>query len=55
MVDERPICEKYFTIEDLEKLLVKVRTKAEFIAVTSNIEIYRYLKANFMLALANDD
>ncbi len=50
----RPKFRKYFSLADLEDLLTKVRTKAEFISVTSDIEICRDPKDNFLLALAND-
>ena len=53
-VAERPKFRKYFSLTDLEDLLTKVRTKAEFIPVTSNIEICRDPKDNFLLALAQD-
>lgn len=53
-VAERPKFRKYFSLTDLEDLLTKVRTKAKFIQVTSNIEICRDPKDNFLLSLAHD-
>jgi putative PIN family toxin of toxin-antitoxin system len=53
-VAQRPKFRKYFSLADLEDLLTKVRAKAEFISVTSNIEICRDPKDNFLLALAQD-
>ncbi len=53
-VTQRPKFRKYFSLEDLEDLLTKLRTKAEFISVNSIIEICRDPKDNFLLALAKD-
>ena len=53
-VAQRPKFRKYFSIDDLENLLLKVRTKAEFVSVTSVIDICRDPKDNFLLALAQD-
>ena len=53
-VAQRPKFRKYFSLDDLENLLVKVRTKAEFISVTSIVDICRDTKDNFLLALAQD-
>lgn len=53
-VAQRPRFRKYFSIDDLENLLLKVRTKAEFVSVTSDIDICRDPKDNFLLALAQD-
>lgn len=53
-VAQRPKFKKYFSLDDLEDLLTKVRTKAEFITVTSNVKICRDHKDNFLLALAQD-
>ena len=53
-VAQRPKFRKYFSLDDLENLLLKVRTKAEFISVTSVIDICRDPKDNFLLALAQD-
>ncbi len=53
-VAQRPKFRKYFSLADLEDLLTKVRTKAEFISITSNIDICRHPNDNFLLALAQD-
>ena len=53
-VAQRPKFRKYFSIDDLENLLLKVRTKAEFVSVTSVIDICRDPKDNFLLTLAQD-
>ena len=53
-VAQRPKFRKYFSLDDLENLLVKVRTKAEFISVTSIVDICWDTKDNFLLALAQD-
>ena len=53
-VAQRPKFRKYFLLDDLENLLLKVRSKAEFISVTSVVEICRDTKDNFLLALALD-
>ena len=53
-VAQRPKFRKYFSLEDLKDLLIKVRATAEFISVTSSIEICRDPKDNFLLALAQD-
>ena len=51
-VAQRPKFRKYFSLDDLENLLLKVRAKAKFISVTSIIDICRDPKDNFLLALA---
>ena len=53
-VAQRPKFRKYFPIDDLEDLLKKIRTKAEFISVTSIVDLCRDPKDNFLLALAQD-
>lgn len=53
-VARRPKFKKYFSLADLEELLTQVRVKAEFIAVTSLVEICRDPKDNFLLSLATD-
>ena len=50
-VVQRPKLKKYFTIEDIENLLITISTKATF---TSEIDICRDPKDNFILALAVD-
>lgn len=53
-VAQRPKFRKYFSLDDLENLLLKVQSKAEFISVTSAVKICRDPKDNFLLALAQD-
>ena len=53
-VARRPKFKKYFSIFDLQDLLLQIRLKAEFIVVTTNIVLSRDQKDNFLLSLAND-
>jgi len=53
-VAQRPKFKKYFSLTDLENLLIQIRHEAEFINVTSNINICRDPKDNFLLSLAKD-
>ena len=53
-VAERPKFRKYFSLDDLEELLIELRTKAEFILVTSSTELCRDPKDNFLINLAQD-
>lgn len=53
-VAQRPKFRKYFSAADLQKLLRQISTKAEFIAVTSTIDLCRDTKDNFLLSLAID-
>jgi len=53
-VAQRPKFTKYFSTTDLQNLISKIRTKAEFVLVTSTFELCRDHKDNFLLALAND-
>jgi len=53
-VAQRPKLKKYFSLKDLEKLLSQIKNVAEFIEVTSDVEICRDPKDNFLLALAKD-
>ena len=50
----RPKFKKYFTITDLEALLTRIKSEAEFIKVTSDITVCRDPKDNFLLSLAKD-
>jgi uncharacterized protein len=51
-VAHRPKFRKYFVIRDLENLLIKIKDEAEFIEVTSDVQICRDPKDNFLLSLA---
>ena len=53
-VAERPKFKKYFSQTDIEYLLSKINTKAEFIIISSHIVLCRDPKDNFLLALAKD-
>lgn len=53
-VAQRPKFKKYFSSTDLQSLISKIRTNAEFVMVTSSFELCRDHKDNFLLALAND-
>ena len=53
-VAQRPKFKKYFSLADLEDLLLQINTKAEFIAVTSTVTVCRDAKDNFLLSLAVD-
>ena len=53
-VAQRPKFKKYFSLADLEDLLLQINTKAEFIAVTSTVAVCRDAKDNFLLSLAVD-
>lgn len=50
----RPKFRRYFSLDDIEELLEKIRTKAEFVTVTSKLDRCRDPKDNFLLALAQD-
>ncbi len=53
-VAQRPKFKKYFSQSDLEDLLTTMRTKAEFVTVSSSFAICRDPKDNFLLSLAKD-
>ena len=53
-VARRPKFKKYFSLTDLENILLQIKNTAEFIEVTSDIEICRDPKDNFLLSLAKD-
>ncbi|GHB69892.1 hypothetical protein GCM10007390_24390 [Persicitalea jodogahamensis] len=53
-VAQRPKFRKYFSDADLQELLIKIRIKAEFIVVTSSVNVCRDPKDNFLLSLAKD-
>ena len=45
---------KYFKLDDVESLILKIRTRAFFIDVTSEITKCRYSKDNFLRSLSLD-
>jgi len=53
-VTQRNKFKKYFALDDVENLLIKMRSRALFISVKSKVEVCRDVKDNFLLALALD-
>ena len=53
-VAQRPKFKKYFSLADLQNLLLKIRQKAKLIEVKNLVSICRDPKDNFLLALAKD-
>ncbi len=53
-VTQRSKFRKYFAFDDIESLLLKIRTRAIFVDVTSRTTACRYPKDNFLLSLAVD-
>ena len=53
-VARRPKFKKYFSITDLNELLTEIHSKAEFIEVTTEVNLCRDEKDDFLLALAKD-
>ena len=53
-VARRPKFKKYFSIADLNELLTEIHSRAEFIDVTSEVNICRDEKDDFLLSLAKD-
>ena len=53
-VATRPKFKKYFALSDLERLLINIKDKAEFVEVTTIIDLCRDEKDNFLLALSID-
>ncbi len=53
-VASRPKFKKYFTLMDLEELLIQMQEHAEFVEVISQVELCRDQKDNFLLSLAKD-
>jgi len=53
-VARRPKFRRYFTVNDLQKLLTGIGQKAEFITVKSVVDSCRDPKDNFLLALSQD-
>jgi len=53
-VTQRDKFRKYFPLKDVENLLLKIKNRAIFITVTSDVSICRDVKDNFLLALAMD-
>ena len=53
-VSQRPKFRKYFSPQDIDKLIATINIKAEFITIKSNIVLCRDPKDNFLLTLAKD-
>ncbi len=53
-VIKRPKFRKFFTQEDTEDLIETIQEYAEFIDVTSQVDVCRDLKDNFLLSLSKD-
>jgi len=53
-VAQRPKFKKYFTAGDLQDLLLAISKHAQFIDISSFVEICHDPKDNFLLALAKD-
>lgn len=53
-VAQRPKFKKYFSLTNLENLLLQIKNEAEFIEVTSDIKLCRDPKDDFLLSLAKD-
>lgn len=53
-IAQRSKSAKYFTLIDLQDLLIQIRLRASFVEVNSNVNVCRDDKDNFLLALAKD-
>ena len=53
-VARRPKFKKYFSLPDLQQLLTQLREQADFVDVTSKVDVCRDPKDNFLLSLAMD-
>lgn len=53
-VAQRPKFKKYFSLADLEALLLQVKNEAKFINVKSATKLCRDAKDDFLLSLAKD-
>jgi uncharacterized protein len=53
-VAQRPKFKKYFSLTDLENLLLQIKGTAEFIEATSDVTICRNPKDDFLLSPAKD-
>ncbi len=53
-VVKRPKFRRFFSTEDIEELIETIDEYSEFIEVTSNIDLCRDKKDNFLLSLAKD-
>src|SRR3569833_615453 len=53
-VTQRNKFKKYFNLDDVESLLLKIKNRGSIIEVTSNISVCRDPKDDFLLSLAKD-
>ncbi|MEI8202474.1 MAG: putative toxin-antitoxin system toxin component, PIN family [Bacteroidota bacterium] len=53
-VIQRPKLQKFFSVNDTELLLETIQQHAEFISVSSDVNVCRDEKDNFLLSLAKD-
>jgi uncharacterized protein len=53
-VSQRPKFQKYFTLNDIQILLQKLQYRADLITVSSDVDVCRDPKDNFLLSLATD-
>ena len=53
-VAQRPKFKKYFSLDDLQDLLTKIKTDAKFVFVTSIVDVCKDPKDNFLLSLSQD-
>lgn len=53
-VARRPKFKNYFSLADLQNLLQQISTRAEFVTVTSEVNVCRDPKDNFLLTLSVD-
>jgi putative PIN family toxin of toxin-antitoxin system len=53
-VARRPKFKKYFAVADLNSLLSEIHLKAEFCEVTSEVDVCRDPKDDFLLSLSQD-
>lgn len=53
-VSQRPKFKKYFTLDDIESLLLKLHHRTDLIEVRSKVAVCRDSKDDFLLSLATD-
>jgi putative PIN family toxin of toxin-antitoxin system len=54
VVSQRSKFQKYFSLNDIEKLLLMIRNRADLIEVTSAVKVCRDAKDDFLLSLSMD-
>ena len=53
-VASRPKFKKYFTLTDLQELLIQIKGRGQFVIIKSSTLICRDPKDNFLLSLSKD-